>query len=355
MSIKNSFNLSHALKKFVISTVIFLLAWTFYHLALNFQFPSPTKLPSSQSPVELYSNQTHDDLTHIFQHAIDSAKESITLLIYALTDPQIIQALQKKSESNVKVFIVCEARASPGISHRLPRATIVKRYGYGLMHQKILIIDNKQIWAGSANLTHSSLHIHGNLVMGIENPSLAEALTERARSMKEDGSFTALPHRETMAGPQNLELWVLPDDHLAIERMIETFRSAQKSIKVAMFTFTRQDFAEELIAAARRGVNVEVVMDRYSGKGASVKVVKLLEENGIPVRLSPDNKLMHHKFVYIDDNILINGSANWTKAAFNDNDDFFIVVSPLTPEQEVKMNKLWDILIKESENSQLQR
>lgn len=338
------------LKKVFLTIFIFLLAWGLYHLSSHYiQRSQPTQLPGSNIPIELYSNQTQDDLTHIFQHAIESSKNSITLIIYALTDPQIIRALQSKSESGVKVYIVCDAQASPDISHRIPRATIVQKHGKGLMHQKILIVDDKQIWIGSANLTTSSLSVHNNLVIGIENPALAEALIKRAKSMDEEGHYSPLLHREAMIADQNVELWVLPDDPQAVGRLIDLFRLAKKTIKVAMFTWTRNDFTQELIEAAKRGVNVEVILDRYSGKGASAKTARLLEEHGIPVRLSTGNKLMHHKFAYIDDSILVNGSANWTHAAFKENDDLFIIIFPLTLSQQAKMNKVWNLLIKDSE------
>lgn len=347
-----NFNSSQLFKKIFLTILMALMAWILYQLGSHYlERSQPTKIPGSNAPFEIYSNQTQDDLTHLYQHAIESAKESITLVIYALTDPQIIQALQSKSESGVPVYIVYDAQASSDISHRLPRATIVKRMGKGLMHQKILIIDNKEIWLGSANLTTSSLNLHNNLVMNIVNPSLAQALTERAKSMDEVGKNNLLLHRETTAGDQHLELWVLPDDPQAVQRMIDLFRSAKKSIKVAMFTWTRPDFAEELIAAAKRGIQVEVVIDRYSGKGASSKIVRLLEQNDALVRLSSANKLMHHKFAYIDDTIIVNGSANWTYAAFDENDDYFIVMYPLTPEQQIKMNKIWSLILKDSEPS----
>ncbi len=323
--------------------LILLLAWTLYQLAQNFDgSSSEVKLPASDSPVELYSNQTRDDLTRLFVQAVDHARESITVAIYALTDRQIIQALKKKSESGVSVYIVCDAKASPGISQQLPHATVVRRFSRGLMHQKILIVDRAQIWLGSANFTPSSLEIHGNLVVGLENPALAAALTSRIKSMDEDGGVASpLSHRETIAGSQKVELWVLPDDPEAMNRMIALFRSAQKSIKVAMFTWTRADFAQELAAAAKRGVQVSVVLDRYSGKGASAGIVRGLVKAGISVRLSTGQGLLHHKFAYIDNRLLVNGSANWTNAAFKDNDDLFVVIDPLTEEQKVKMNQLW--------------
>lgn len=350
----NSSQLPQLLKKIFLTILIALMAWIFYQLGDHYlEHSQTTKIPASNTPFEIYSNQTQDDLTHLYQHAIENARESITLVIYALTDPQIIQALQTKSESGVPVYIVYDAQASSDISHRIPRATIVKRAGKGLMHQKILIVDNKEIWLGSANLTTSSLNLHNNLVMSIENPSLAEALTKRAKSMDEVGENSLLLHRETSAGNQNLELWVLPDDPQSAQRIIDLFRSAEKTIKVAMFTWTRTDFAEELIAAAKRGVQVEVVIDRYSGKGASSKIVRLLEQNNVTIRLSSANKLMHHKFAYIDDIILVNGSTNWTYSAFDENDDYFIVMYPLTNEQQMKMNRIWSLILKDSESANL--
>jgi len=348
---KPSFPFPLLIKKTSLTGLIVALAWTLYLLASEYHLTESIRLPTSDAPVELYSNQTGDDLTPLFEQAIDHAKESITLVIYAITDPQIIRALQKKSDAGVKIEMVVDAQASPGISRHLPQATIVRRVGEGLMHQKILIIDNQQIWLGSANLTTASLQVHGNLVMGIDHPALAKALTARAKSMDEEKGVTPLLHRETTASSQHIELWVLPDDPHAVKRIIELFRSAQKSIKVAMFTWTRVDFAKELIVAAKRGVNVEVVIDGYSGKGASAKIVRLLEKGGIPVRLSTGHKLLHHKFVYIDETTLVNGSANWTQAAFKSNDDDFVILSPLTPEQRAKMNRLWSVILKASEKT----
>ena len=43
-----------------------------------------------------------------------------------------------------------------------------------------------------------------------------------------------------------------------------------------MFTWTRPDLAKEIISAANRGVDTEVVIDYYAGKGAGENVVKML-------------------------------------------------------------------------------
>ncbi len=346
---RTKFSAAKIIQKFSISLIILMLTWTVFQLAENLHSALPAKLPAAHSAIELYSNQTNDDLTLLYKNAIEGAEKSITLVMYGLTDSTIIKTLKKKCDAGIPVHIICDPEASAGISNRLPHAWIVNRWGEGLMHQKILIIDEQQIWMGSANLTSSSLNIHGNLVMGIEHPSLAKILARRAKTMDEEGGASPLLVQETTAGPQQVEFWTLPDDKAAVERMIQLFRSAKKSIKIAMFFWTRADFAQEVLAAAKRGVKVEAVIDEKSGRGASAKIVEMLREEGIPVGLSTSQGLLHHKFAYIDDRVLMNGSANWTTRAFKDNDDYFVIIDPLTEEQKAKMDRLWKVIRKESE------
>ena len=115
-----------------------------------------------------------------------------------------------------------------------------------------------------------------------------------------------------------------------------------------MFTWTREDFAKGVIAAFRRGVDVEVVIDYYQGKGASFKIVEQLKNSGVKVRIGKGGALLHHKFMVIDDDTLVNGSANWTKAAFTRNDDCFIVLDPLSSNNQEKLETLWKKIWSES-------
>jgi len=324
-------------------TTLFKMGETVYHDQL------PAELPSSENPIRLYANQQNDDLAKLYLDAIKSAQNSITLVIYSLVDQRIIAALQQKALDGIYVYIVCDAQASVGISRKLPAPIIVKRLAKGLTHQKILIIDDSRILLGSANMTHDSLQKHGNLVIGLDNPALAKMMNEKAHSMDEEGNYTPLKPQITKAGAQTVELWELPDNAKdGVERVIQLLRSAKKTIRVAMYTWTRRDFTQELINAKLRGVKVEAVIDRYSGKGASASIVKMLKESQIPTRLNTTQGLLHYKFAYIDEEILINGSANWTNAAFKDNDDVFLVIYPLTNDQKIKMNELWQVIWKAS-------
>jgi len=332
-------------QKLVVSGItclfVLLLSWVSQSIA-----PSP--LPDSAHPIELYSNQTQNDLQQTFAVAIGEAKKSVLLIIYSLTDNTIIESLKNKSIQGVEVTVICDPKASRRVERRLgPQVNTVKRFAEGLMHQKILVIDETLVWIGSANMTTESLRNHGNLVVGFESPSLAAAIKSKAHGMEADDDSIVL-HQETVLGGQQVELWFLPDDTQAVNRIKQLLRAAQKSIKVAMFTWTRYDLAQEVLNAAKRGVRVEAVIDRQSGYGASAKVVEILQKGGLPVRLSTGSALLHHKFAIIDDTILINGSANWTKAAFTQNDDCFIILHGITDEQKSLLDDLWSVVAHES-------
>lgn len=308
--------------------------------------------PDAAAPIVLYANQTSDRLTDLFSHAIDEAQHSVLLIVYSLTDPHIIQSLKNKSSEGKDVRVICDAEASPRIDWKLERKVpVIKRFGPGLMHQKILVIDKEKVWIGSANMTTDSLRMHGNLVIGFQSWALADYITAKANTMTTEGKGASFRAETFMIGGQRVELWFLPDNPQASLKIKTLIRNAKKTIRIAMFTWTRPDFAKTVLDAAKRGVQVEVVIDRNSGKGASAKVVKFLQDHGIRVRLSTGTPLLHHKFLYIDDSILVNGSANWTKKAFTQNDDCFIVMHDVTPTQQAQLDALWKTILSESSDT----
>lgn len=308
------------------------------------------RLPQSNQPTELYSNQVRDDLRKTLTTSIGNAKKSVLLIIYSLTDPSVISALKEKSKEGVEVTVICDAQASPQAAKRLgPTVTTRKRFSKGLMHQKILVVDGVHVWIGSANMTSESLRVHGNLLAAFDSHEVAhmvhnstvDMFSRKASIHPRTGSFDV--------GGQNMELWLLPHNFSAVQKLIKLIQSAKKTIRVAMFTWTRHDLAQAIIAAHNRGVDTQVVIDHYSGHGASAKVVKLLKQGGVPISLSQGNALLHHKFLYIDGETLVNGSANWTKAAFTKNDDCFIVLHKLTDPQKQRMEHLWEVISSEAQ------
>lgn len=290
-------------------------------------------LPKPGEPPTLYSNQSRQDLQYILLHAIEKAQKSIYLVIFGLTDPAIIHALNEKGSSGVKVQVFFDPSASLKLDRFLHSAETVPIQNVGLMHQKILIIDESLIFLGSANMTPSSLQMHDNLVFGFHSPPLAKHLIASAPG---DGVF-----RNFHIGGQNMDLWLLPDPRgHALHSVCKTIARASRSIKIAMFTFTHPSLVDELIRAKRKGIKVTVIVDGQTSLGASRKAIQSLKKAGIEILASQGIQLLHHKFMYIDDHILLSGSTNWTKSAFYKNHDCFLILYNLNDDQKTFMQDL---------------
>lgn len=75
----------------------------------------------------------------------------------------------------------------------------------------------------------------------------------------------------------------------------------------------------------------------------------LFQHSKVKISLSQGGgPLLHHKFLYVDNTTLVNGSANWTRDAFYKNDEIFLVIHNLDQVQQKQMENLWNVIIKES-------
>lgn len=255
--------------------------------------------------------------------------------MFGLNDPALIKTLGSRIQSGIPATLYYDPSGSSKRLHiSLAQARLHPVQRGGLMHQKILIVDRDLVLIGSANMTSASLRMHDNLVVGMRNERVARFLLERA------------PYRSgylrTCAGGQDLELWLLPDQRgHALADLRRKLRSATSSIRIALFTFTHPALIEDVIAAHRKGISTTVVIDLHSGLGASAKAIKRLREEGVKVLLSQGIQLLHHKFVLIDENTLLSGSANWTKAAFAKNSDCILALHNLSYAQKKFMKHVW--------------
>lgn len=289
------------------------------------------QMPAPTGAAKLYSNQAGHDLRLTMVDAIQKARESIHLVMFGLSDPPILNALAAK---RIPIKVYYDPNGSPSLWSALPFAELHPVQSNGLMHQKILILDKETVFLGSANMTTASLAMHDNLMIGLKSKSLAKFLIEKTPSSP--GYF-----RARVAG-QEIEAWLLPDPRgHAFQDLKQKIRAAKSSLKVALFTCTHPALVDELIAAHKRGVFVMLVIDMHSGLGASNKAINKLKSEGIHVLMSRGVQLLHHKFILIDDEMLLTGSANWTKAAFYKNSDCILVLHKMTGDQKGLMKRIW--------------
>jgi phosphatidylserine/phosphatidylglycerophosphate/cardiolipin synthase-like enzyme len=100
---------------------------------------------------------------------------------------------------------------------------------------------------------------------------------------------------------------------------------ANRSVYVAVYSFTRDSLATALISAKERGVEVRVVIERERAYEHGSEYPRL-KSAGVDVRLDGNPNLMHHKFMVIDGYIVVTGSYNWSSAAEDRNDENIVVI-----------------------------
>ena len=125
--------------------------------------------------------------------------------------------------------------------------------------------------------------------------------------------------------------------------LIAIFDNAQRSIHVAMFSFTLDSYADALIRAHERGVEVKVVLDKGQARGRGSDARKL-EAAGIPVRYGAGSGLMHHKFSIVDGRLVTTGSYNatWRGTHRNNENAVVIVDQKVARSFEDEFRFLWD-------------
>ncbi|MBP9765446.1 DUF1669 domain-containing protein [Candidatus Babeliales bacterium] len=123
--------------------------------------------------------------------------------------------------------------------------------------------------------------------------------------------------------------------------MIEQER---KSIHVAAYTMTDPTVARSLVAAARRGVNVNIIVDPYTAAASNSKIKNLLALYNVHlyqfVSDHPQGSIMHHKFLLFGHNdfydvtkhnkhkcLTMTGSCNVTTAAYSRNCENMLVIN----------------------------
>jgi phosphatidylserine/phosphatidylglycerophosphate/cardiolipin synthase-like enzyme len=101
--------------------------------------------------------------------------------------------------------------------------------------------------------------------------------------------------------------------------IVEGIRRAKQQILVQAFSFTSRTLANALLAARRRGVDVQVMADREQTFSGEASRIPDLVQEGIPVVLEVRYQSAHNKVMVIDagtaDAAVITGSYNWTYAA----------------------------------------
>ena len=107
---------------------------------------------------------------------------------------------------------------------------------------------------------------------------------------------------------------------------LDFLQTAQKTVRIADYSFNLPQFETVLPELVKKGVDVKLTLDRSQSFGKTEKaVIANLQSAGISIVIgtSSKHKIMHDKFIVIDEQSLY-GSWNFTTAASAE-DNFFVI------------------------------
>lgn len=140
------------------------------------------------------------------------------------------------------------------------------------------------------------------------------------------------------AGPQDLRAFFSPNGGCT-DAVIAALNQAKKTVLVQAYSFTSAPIAKALVDASKRGVDVQVILDksqrteRYTG-------ATFLANEGVPVFIDSDHKIAHNKVMIIDGQTVITGSFNFTKTAESGNAENVLLILH-APELAQKYTANW--------------
>lgn len=134
------------------------------------------------------------------------------------------------------------------------------------------------------------------------------------------GPAHAWPRRDTFADAEHFS----PAENLE-QLDIEALDHARRTIDIAIYAFTDQYIARELIEVANRGVHIRLYRDREQWEQEQSRqnsTAEMLAGNAnIEIRVKRSKTLMHLKTNFVDDALLRAGSANWSPTGLKRQDN----------------------------------
>ena len=111
----------------------------------------------------------------------------------------------------------------------------------------------------------------------------------------------------------------------ATAAIVKAISTATSEILVQAYSFTSTPIAKALVEANKRGIKIEVVLDKSQRKEKYTSADFMANAN-IPTFIDDRHAIAHNKIMILDRSTLITGSFNFTKAAEEKNSENLLVI-----------------------------
>jgi phosphatidylserine/phosphatidylglycerophosphate/cardiolipin synthase-like enzyme len=109
------------------------------------------------------------------------------------------------------------------------------------------------------------------------------------------------------------------------EAVVRELKKARREILVQAYSFTADPLTYALVEAKKRGVHVDILLDR-SNEAERYSDLRIFLDQGLAPLIDAQHAIAHNKVMVIDQKILITGSYNFTNQAEEENAENLLII-----------------------------
>jgi len=302
-------------------------------------YPGCSKEPESQaalknnssSPISVYfapcKPDDRDGIDDKLAEFVSSAKQSIDAACYDIDLENVTDAIINAHKTGKKVRIVTDSDSINQQIKRLREAgvAVVEDNRKGLMHNKFCIVDSKEVWTGSFNWTANCAYKNDNNAVVVRAEGVAKNYLDEFEEMFSGVFGKGEPTKNPVVKIDDIvvESYFAPEDNVA-ELLEKKIRKAEKSIRFMMYRFTNNELAFAMVG--RKIPVYGIIEEQQHTKGTWAIFSYAGGRKDVTVTLDSNPRMMHHKVIVFDDEIVVTGSYNLSKSAEEKNDENALVI-----------------------------
>jgi cardiolipin synthase A/B len=285
--------------------------------------PNP---PAPHTTTYTLVTEPDQGLTAIY-NLITSAKKSIDMTMYELTDVTVTDALASAAANGLTVRVILdqndEKTANTPAYNYLEKNKVAVHWAnpkYAVTHQKTITVDQTTSAILTLNLTPNYYSTSRDFAVITNNPADVAAI---------ETTFNADFSNATITPPTGENLIWSPTNSLSsLEGLIN---GATQSLLISQEEFSEPAIESALVSALKRGVSVTLVQEDV--EGAYTTALNTLKAAGAKIAVYTSNKgyYIHAKTVLADYNTaaakLFVGSENFSTASLTENRELGLIFS----------------------------
>lgn len=285
----------------------------------------------------LFSNE--DDISSGLISAIKSANKTLEIAIYSLSNKAISDAILDVFKRGVSVRVVIDwgqvstSKIDPSVKAlmdaKVPMKSLKGGGNYGIMHNKITIVDRSLLITGSYNYTVSANTKNFENIVFITDKNNINSYVQYFENMWSAGTDVYSTSKSGYRLPAGVEQALLSRINSIRGNILKLINSSSRTIDIAVYSISDSEIYNALTAARNRGVSIRIVTDRL--QSSQSETVKSLANAGFDIKISDGyNKgMMHNKYAIFDGATMVTGSFNWSNNAENYNwENDIVLTSP---------------------------